>query len=109
MVVLPIDDPQCPSKVFVIELAQPMKGATNGVGCEGVLVYSVNSMIPTGHSPVVLYPKTVSNSPELGYLYEAPYGMNDSVSFIEGGTRLTLTVLQRFGSCYHLKVSYVRQ
>ncbi|MEK6803319.1 MAG: hypothetical protein AABZ34_11715 [Nitrospirota bacterium] len=108
MVVLSIDDPQCPSKVFVVELAQPREGATNERPREGVLVYSVNSTVPTGHSPVVVHPKTVSSSLEQGYLYEAPYGVGDTASVIDGNTRLTLTVLQQCGSCYHLKLSYVR-
>lgn len=108
MVVLPIDDPQSPSRVFVVELAQPMDGATNEHPREGVLVYSVDSTVPTGHSPIVVHPKTVSASPEEGYLYEAAYGVGDSASVLDGNTRLTLTVLQQFGSCYHLKLSYVR-
>lgn len=109
MVLLPIDDPQCPSKVFVVELAQPMEGATNGPGREGVLVYSVNSTIPTGHSPLVVYPKITSNSPDHGYLCEAAYGVGDRASFSEGGTILTLTVLQQFGHCFHLKLHYTKQ
>lgn len=108
MVVLPIDDPQCPSKVFVVESAQPLEGGTNQHPREGVLVYSVDSTVPTGHSPLVVYPKTVSSSLEQGSLYEAPYRVGDTASVIDGHTRLTLAVLQQFGSCYHLKLSYVR-
>ncbi len=57
MIVLPIDDPPCPSKVFVVELAQPMKDATSERQREGVLVYSVNSTVPTGQSPTVVHRK----------------------------------------------------
>jgi len=109
MVVAPIDNPQCPSKVFVVELAQPMNGATNEHPREGVLVYSVDSTVPTGHSPIVVHPKTVSVNPEEGYLYEAAYGVGDAASVVDGNSRLTATVLQQFGSSYHLKLSYTRQ
>lgn len=109
MVVLPIDDPRCPSKVFVVELAQPMEGTTNGPSRGGVLVYSVDSTIPTGHSPLAVHPKVAGNNPDHGSLCEAAYGLNDSASFNEGGTSLTLTVLQQFGSCFHLKLHYARQ
>lgn len=108
MVVLPIDDPQCPGKVFVVELAQPLEGRTNQHPREGVLVYSVDSTVPTGHSPLIVYPKTVSSSLEQGYLYEAPYRVGDTASVIDGHTCLTLTVLQQFGSCYHLQLRYTR-
>ena len=74
-----------------------------------MLAYSVTSTVPTGQSPIVVHPKTVSESPEQGYLYEAPYGVGDSASVVHGNSRLALTVLQQFGSCYHLKLGYVRQ
>jgi M6 family metalloprotease-like protein len=109
MVVMPIDAPQSPSKVFVVELAQPREDAPNGRPREGVLVYSVNSTVPTGHSPVVVHPKIDSSSLEQGYLFEAPYGVGDTASVVDGNSRLTATVLQQFGAFYHLKLSYTRQ
>ena len=56
MIVIPVDDPVKPSKVFVIEISQPLRGkdAQNSVG---VLVYSVDAKLATGRNPVVVYPK----------------------------------------------------
>jgi M6 family metalloprotease-like protein len=107
MVVLPVDDVHYPSKVFVIELAQPVLG-TNGQYCgEGVLVYTVDATIDTLESPVVIIPRQVSDSPDYGYLYEAPYGVGD-VARARGPASVTLavTVLQKFGSCYNIKIEY---
>ena len=58
MVVVPVDDPARPSKVFVIEVAQPirLKGGTKTKE-EGVLVYSVDATLATGQNPVVVYPR----------------------------------------------------
>lgn len=109
MVVLPIDDPTHPNRIFVVEVAQPMEGETRGPRREGVLVYTVDSTVPTGHSPIVVHPKTVSSSPEQGNLYEAPYGVGESALILDGNTRLTLTVIQQFESSYHVKLTYVRQ
>lgn len=109
MIVLPIDDPTHPSRIFVMEVAQPMEGETRGPRREGVLLYTVDSTVPTGHSPVVVQPKIVSSSPEQGNFYEAPYGVGESASILDGNTRLTLTVVQQFESCYHVKLTYVRQ
>lgn len=59
MVVIPVDDPLKPSKVFVVELAQSvkLKGGEYSVP-EGVLIYSVDARIVSGRNPVVVYPKT---------------------------------------------------
>ena len=57
MVVVPVDDPARPSKVFVIEVAQPLqpkKGMEHKA--EGMLVYSVDATLASGQNPVVVYP-----------------------------------------------------
>ena len=56
MIVIPVDDPVKPSKVFVIEISQPLRGkdSNNSVG---VLIYSVDAKLATGRNPVVVYPK----------------------------------------------------
>ena len=56
MIVIPVDDPVKPSKVFVIEISQPLRGkdSQNSIG---VLVYSVDAKLATGRNPVVVYPK----------------------------------------------------
>jgi len=109
MVVLPIDDALNPSKVFVVELAQPVLGNNNMPWGEGVLVYTVDATIPTGSSPVEIIPKKTSTSPVYGYLYEAPYLLNDTVSYMEGTTSVTLSILQQFGFSYNIKIEYHRQ
>jgi len=110
MVVLPIDDALRPSRVFVVEVAQPVLGANNQWWGQGVLLYTVDATIPTGLSPVTIIPKTTSTSPEYGYLFEAPYTLNDTVSHTEGTTSLTLSILQDFGSSYYeIKIEYHRQ
>jgi M6 family metalloprotease-like protein len=108
MIVLPIDDPQRPARVFVVELAQPRVGAVDGSRREGLLIYTVDVTIPTGHSPVVVQPRIVSTSPDEGYLCEATYRLGDSASVIEAGAGLNLWVLQQFGDCFHVKLQSTR-
>ena len=109
MVVLPIDDALKPSKVFVVEVVQPVLGSNNALWGEGVLLYTVDATIPTGSPPVAIIPKTTSTSPVYGYLYEAPYLLKDTMSHTEGTASITLEILQKFGSSYHIKIAYHRQ
>jgi M6 family metalloprotease-like protein len=109
MVVLPIDDVARPSKVFVIELAQPVLGTNGEPWGDGVLLYTVDATLPTGASPVVVMPKIDTGvSPYYGPLYQAPYGVGDSVTITMLDVTLTLSVLQRFGSSYNIKIEYQR-
>ena len=58
MIVIPVDDPKNPSKVFVIEIGQPPQTSEGKQKWEtGVLIYSVDGTKPTGKHPVVIYPK----------------------------------------------------
>jgi len=59
MIVVPSDNADKPSKVFVIEVAQPIRVRGNKQAPEpgGVLVYSVDATLPTGQNPVILYPR----------------------------------------------------
>src|SRR4029077_16788630 len=91
MVVLPVDDVHHPSKVFVIELAQPVLGTNGQYWGEGVLVYTVDAAIDTLESPVAIIPRQVSGSPDYGYLYEAPYGVGD-VAHARGPAPVALAV-----------------
>ena len=62
MVVVPVDDPARPSKVFVIEVAQPLQPKTGMEHkAEGVLVYSVDATLASGQNPVVVYPRLDMN------------------------------------------------
>lgn len=108
MVVVPIDNPQRPSKVFVVELAQPMEGAVAGPRRDGVLIYMVNGSVPTGHSPVAVQARVVSNSQEHGYLCEAAYRTGDTTTCREDGASLTLTVLRQFRDSFHVKLAVAR-
>ena len=108
MIALPIDAVQNPSKVLVIELAQPVLGTNNQYWGSGVLIYTVDARIATGNSPDVVIPKMTSTSPDYGHLYEAPYQVNDVVSFNEGDVSIVVSVLQRFGSSYNLRIDYKR-
>jgi hypothetical protein len=108
MVVLPIDDPRRPSKVFVLELAQPVHGHDNKSWGEGVLVYTVDATRPTGKSPVVILAKKTSESPNFGALYEAPYTVGDTAHSTQGRAELSVKVLQKFGSAYNVQISYHR-
>jgi M6 family metalloprotease-like protein len=58
MVAIPVDDPAKPSKVFVIEVAQALRyGDGKTTAAAGVLVYTVDATIVSGHNPVVVFPK----------------------------------------------------
>ena len=63
MIALPIDDIQKPSKVLVVELAQPVLGTNNHYWGDGVLIYTVDARIATGDSPVVVIPKQPAPAP----------------------------------------------
>jgi len=108
MVVLAIDDATRPSKAFVIELAQPLLGTDNTSRGEGILVYTVDATVPSLQSPLVILPRTVSNSDLYGALYEAPYGVGDDISFDVAGASLGVKVIQKFGSSYNVRIRYRR-
>ena len=58
MITIPVDDPLRPSKVFVVEISQPIRSKGKVQESVGVLVYSVDAKLATGKNPVVVYPKT---------------------------------------------------
>ena len=63
----------------------------------------------SGQGPVAAQSAAPSQHPLWAVtLCEAAYRVNDSASFSEGGTSLTLTVLQQFGSSFHVKLNYAR-
>lgn len=107
LMVLSADDVRRPTKVFAVELAQPVLGSNGESWGEGVLVYTVDATIPTDSSPVAMIPQLVSRSPDYGYLFEAPYGVGD-VAQVDGSPVLTVRVLQKFGSSYRITIEYHR-
>ena len=58
MITVPVDDPVKPSKVFVVEVSQPIRNQDDVQDTVGVLVYSVDAKIASGQNSVVVYPKT---------------------------------------------------
>jgi M6 family metalloprotease-like protein len=69
MIAVPVDDPSKPSKVFVVELAQPIRVRGKVGTATGVLVYSVDAKLASGQNSVVVYPK--------GDLLNAPFQPGD--------------------------------
>ena len=57
MITVPVNDPANPSKVFVVEIAQPIRNLGKVGSVTGVLVYSVDATLATGLNAVVVYPK----------------------------------------------------
>ena len=70
MIAVPVDDPAKPSKVFVVELAQPYRLLGKPGTATGVLVYSVDAKLASGQNSVVVYPK--------GDLLNAPFQPGDT-------------------------------
>jgi M6 family metalloprotease-like protein len=97
MIVVPADDPARPSKVFVIEVAQPirLKGGTTSTA-EGVLIYSVDATLATGQNPVVVYPRLDRE--------QAAFHEGDSFDHAEAPFRLKVLKRHADGS-YNLDVS----
>src|SRR6266567_7638406 len=103
MIVLPVDDPIRPSKVFVIELAPPVLGLHNNPQpAKGILVYTVDATVRDQQSPLVIMPKTTTNNNEYGPLCEAAHDVGDDVSVVMGGVSLGVKVIQKIGDCYHI-------
>ena len=69
MITVPVDDPDTPSKVFVIELAQPFRVLGKVGTATGVLIYSVDAKLASGQNSVVVYPK--------GDILNAPFQIGD--------------------------------
>lgn len=89
MVVVPVDDPAQPSKVFVIEVAQPLQ-SKKVTKPEGVLVYSVDASLASGQNPVVVYPRLNIN--------EAAFHAGDSLDHKDVPFRLKVLKRNASGS-----------
>jgi|GEM_PF-121416 len=101
MVVVPVDDPKHPSKVFVVELAQisPVRAKANEALAKdpGVLVYSVDATRETGQNPVVVYPLE-------GHEKDAPFHAGET--FDEKDSPLTLKVSKQLeDGSYEVEIS----
>ena len=112
MVVLPVDNPAKPSKVFVVELAPPILGTVNKGNprpAKGVLVYTVDATTPDLQSPLVVIPRTAnSGNDAYGPLCDAAYDVGDHMSVAIGTVSLALRVNQKIGDCYNITITYRR-
>jgi hypothetical protein len=116
MVVLPIDNPLKPSKIFVIELAPPILGYPNNSPrpAKGILVYTVDATVPDLQSPLVIiprktYPKTAHPRDDpYGPLRDAAYDVGDQMSGTVLGASLIVKVNQKIGDCYNITINYQR-
>lgn len=79
MIVVPADDALNPSKVYVLELAQPIRGHDGTTTGDGVLVYSVDARISTGHSPVRIVPAKTTSNFNYGELFQAPFSSGSTL------------------------------
>ncbi len=58
LIVVPRDDVDSPSKVFVVEIARSIKIKGEGMTQPGgVLIYSVDASVANGHNAMVVYPR----------------------------------------------------
>ena len=90
MIVVPADDPEKPSKVFVIELAQPFRVLGKIGTATGVLIYSVDAKLASGQNQVVVYPK--------GDLLHAPFQPGDQFEHKDAPVKVRVLKKNRDGS-----------
>ncbi len=112
MLVIPADNSENLSKVFVIELALPLReknkefNEQNSYG-EGVLVYSVDARLGSGKRPIVMYPKSKDYSPVYAFIYQAPYLAGDV--FEHEDAPFKIEVLSKNGDDYTIKVTKIQK
>lgn len=111
MVVFPVDNAKKPTKVFVLEVAQPVAGLDGKPGREGVLLYTVDGLHESGESPVVMLPRTAGHDVNFGNMFQAPYAVSD-----DSGTRVApggnatirINVLRKNGAGFDVDVTYTK-
>ena len=92
MITIPVDDPVKPSKVFVVEISQPIRSKGKVQDSVGVLVYSVDAKLASGQNPVVVYPKAD--------LLKAPFQPGDR--FDHKDAPMSMKVLKKNGNGSYL-------
>lgn len=112
MLVFPVDNASKPSKVFVVEVAQPTHGFRDGKpGEEGVLLYTVDALKESGESPIEVLPKIPGHDPNFGNLFQAPFGPGDDsgIRTVRGfDASIRLNVLRKNGSGFDVDVAYTK-
>lgn len=109
LLALPMDGPENPSRVCVIEIVRPVLGTNQKYHGKGVLISIVDATVPSGGSPLKLIPRITSNSQTYGYLYEAPYQVGDTMNYSEDGISISVEVLQQFDEAFNIKIAYQRR
>ena len=98
MVVVPCDHIRRPRKVLVVEPAEPLQDHPQA---QGVLIYSVDSGIDGGHSPVAVHPREGQG------LDDAPHRVRDVADIQDDkGAHLRVTVLGRTGPAWDVEISF---
>jgi len=111
MLVFPVDDAAKPSKVFVVEVAQPAAGLSGKAGKEGVLLYTVDASRESGHGPVEVLPKIAGHDNDFGNHFQAPFGPKDDsgTRTVQGGrATIRLNVLRKNGAGFDVEVTYTK-
>jgi M6 family metalloprotease-like protein len=111
MVVVPVGDSSNPSKVFVVELALPIREAGKDIDTSkpygsGILVYSVDARISTGRKPLIVYPKSTDYSKVYSYTYKAPFLAGDT--FEHKDAPMKVEVLKKEGENYRVRLTRKR-
>jgi hypothetical protein len=101
MIVVPGDNPDHPSKVWVVEIAEPVLSPDEKLTGEGILIYSVDATIATGQTPVVIYPKRAEDNDRR--LYQAPFRVGDS--FQEDSAPMTVKIERKTSKGYEVVVT----
>ena len=112
MLVFPVDNASKPSKVFVVEVAQPTHGFHDGKpGREGVLLYTVDALKESGESPIEVLPKIAGHDPNFGNLFQASFGPKDDsgIRTVRGfNASIRLNVLRQNGAGFDVEVTYTK-
>jgi hypothetical protein len=101
MIVIPADDPDHPSKVFAVEIAEPVLGPDDKPAGEGILIYSVDATVPTGKTPVVLYQKRPDEKDFK--LYHAPFTPGDT--FEDAAAPMAVKIERKTGKGYETVIT----
>jgi hypothetical protein len=97
IVVIPVGNDANPSKVFVVELAEPvLEKNSNKTTGDGVLIYSVDATLATGCLPVKVYSKNASD------LWQAPYIAGDT--FNDPAAPMIVEVHRKVGDGYAVSI-----
>jgi M6 family metalloprotease-like protein len=111
MVVLPVDNASKPSKVFVVEVAQPTHGLDGKAGKEGVLLYTVDALKESGESPIEVLPKIGGHDNNFGNHFQAPFAAKDDSgtrTALGGHATIRLNVLRTNGSGFDVEITYTK-